>query len=183
MNTTALSHFTEIFSLRLEDFVRRYGNAFFVFAAPVSEPTRLQLRTLTDTDQVTPQSVAETIFVAALKTKAENGFPSFISIGRAPNNDVVIPHPSVSAFHAYIRTPKERFLIQDGGSSNGTLCDGAAVATKTSGQPTELVPGMTLRFGDVETSFLDAAGLKSLAEQLRPTRSSSPTLDTANTLR
>ena len=43
------------------------------------------------------------------------------SIGRTPNNDVVIEHPAVSRTHAVIECVNNSFYISDGGSKNGTL--------------------------------------------------------------
>jgi hypothetical protein len=46
------------------------------------------------------------------------------TIGRTPNNDVVIEHPAVSRKHAVIEKNGETFFIIDNGSKNGTIvCD------------------------------------------------------------
>ncbi len=45
----------------------------------------------------------------------------FISIGRNPENDIVIPNTTVSATHAVIHREKSGFFVQDTGSTNGVL--------------------------------------------------------------
>lgn len=44
-----------------------------------------------------------------------------IRIGRAPDNDIVIPDPNVSRHHARIDNVSTRYVLKDLGSTNGTL--------------------------------------------------------------
>lgn len=57
-------------------------------------------------------------------------------IGRAPGNDIVILHPSVSSQHCVVELCPDGLLIRDLGSTNGTELDGQPVleATAQSGQ-------------------------------------------------
>lgn len=66
---------------------------------------------------------------------------TFLTIGRVPPNDIVVPHPKVSRNHAIIRMlqPGEYYLI-DIGSTNGTLLNKKRI----------VVP-MLLKDGDVIT--------------------------------
>jgi len=50
-----------------------------------------------------------------------------LRIGRAPDNDLVVPERTVSSFHACIQLREGRWFLKDLGSSNGTTLDGAAV--------------------------------------------------------
>ncbi len=51
-----------------------------------------------------------------------------VTVGRAPGNDLVLPHPSVSSRHAQIaKTPDGKFQIRDLGSTNGTYINGVRV--------------------------------------------------------
>lgn len=65
-------------------------------------------------------------------------------IGRAPDNHLVIDHPSISTHHCEFVLGLETLLIRDAGSTNGTFVDGERV------QEAPLEPGQTLRFGEIE---------------------------------
>src|SRR6516164_8247185 len=43
-----------------------------------------------------------------------------LRIGRAPDNDIVVPHPSASGHHAELHQEAEGYRLVDLGSSNGT---------------------------------------------------------------
>lgn len=83
----------------------------------------------------------------------------FVSVGRAPGNDIVLGDASVSKFHAYLRETEEGFVVQDGGSRNGTTRNGVPVAARGQGKPTLLAPGDQVKFGAVTLTFLHADGL------------------------
>jgi len=51
-----------------------------------------------------------------------------ITIGRRPDNDVCLPYPAVSGEHAAVVTILDDSFLEDLGSTNGTLVNGAAVA-------------------------------------------------------
>ena len=51
-----------------------------------------------------------------------------ITIGRRPDNDICLPYPAVSGEHAVILTILDDSFLEDLGSTNGTLVNGAAVA-------------------------------------------------------
>jgi DNA-binding NtrC family response regulator len=70
-----------------------------------------------------------------------------LRIGKAPDNDVVIDHPTVSRNHLIIRRQGDRFLVEDLGSTNGTFLDGAQV------REAYLRPGVLLEVGDVRLRF------------------------------
>ena len=54
-------------------------------------------------------------------------FHRSLRIGRAPDNDLVLPQTTVSGFHACIQWRDDGFFVKDLGSSNGTTLDGSAV--------------------------------------------------------
>jgi len=51
-----------------------------------------------------------------------------ITIGRRPDNDLCLPYPAVSGEHAVILTILDDSFLEDLGSTNGTLVNGAAIA-------------------------------------------------------
>jgi hypothetical protein len=87
---------------------------------------------------------------------------SWISVGRARNNDIVLRHSSISKLHAQIHTeadtagPKPRFWVIDAGSANGTTVNGQV---QTPGSPLVVRPGDTITFGDIACRFLDGGRL------------------------
>ena len=72
-----------------------------------------------------------------------------ITVGRAPNNDVVLQEPSVSNHHAWFGSDSHGSLtIQDAGSKNGTWVNGRSIFA------TEVVwvqPMDQIMFGSVST--------------------------------
>jgi ABC-type multidrug transport system ATPase subunit/pSer/pThr/pTyr-binding forkhead associated (FHA) protein len=52
----------------------------------------------------------------------------FISIGRTPDNQIVVPHPQVSSKHAQIIKDGQQLFLVDQGSANGTFVRGQRIA-------------------------------------------------------
>ena len=55
------------------------------------------------------------------------GSRSLLKIGRDPQNDICINHPSVSRYHAEIRKENGSLILRDLNSSNGTFVNGRAL--------------------------------------------------------
>ena len=53
---------------------------------------------------------------------------AIITIGRTPDNQIVVPHPQVSARHAQITNLGGSLVLEDLGSGNGTFVRGARIA-------------------------------------------------------
>ena len=70
-----------------------------------------------------------------------------VKIGRAPGNDLQLADDSVSRSHARVVFQEGRWIIEDLGSANGILVDGAAV------QRVALTPGMRLTLGRCVLAF------------------------------
>jgi pSer/pThr/pTyr-binding forkhead associated (FHA) protein len=81
-----------------------------------------------------------------LEKSERNTFENSITVGRDQSNDVVLPHRSVSKFHAVIRKdPATGSLsIWDLGSLNGTTANGRYLPE---GEACALESGMTIVFG------------------------------------
>lgn len=105
------------------------------------------------TSYLSPRSV-----VMPLRKTERNPFPA-ISVGRARNNDVRVTDPRVSKVHAYLTRPADgssTWTIKDAGSTNGTFVNGRQVGNSESFR---LTPGDEVRFGMLETVFLDPEAL------------------------
>ena len=59
--------------------------------------------------------------VVPLRKGTTTGFAQMVTVGRAPNMDVVLEDDSVSKFHAFFTQDAEGWLLEDAGSTNGTL--------------------------------------------------------------
>lgn len=71
-----------------------------------------------------------------------------VTIGRAPDNDVVLDDASVSRAHARISYRDGQFTVDDAGSMSGTLVEGSSAAA------TVLSSGMSLNIGQTEMVFM-----------------------------
>ena len=70
-----------------------------------------------------------------------------VMIGRAPSNQIVIDHPTVSAQHAALLRTGDSYSLKDLNSTNGTQINGNFVTDA------ELKDGDTIRFGSVIAVF------------------------------
>jgi pSer/pThr/pTyr-binding forkhead associated (FHA) protein len=96
------------------------------------------------------------IEVYPLAKKPGASFQDRITIGRTPNNDIVIVDHSVSRLHAYLRHDGNIWVVADAGSKNGSWLDRSALETR---KERKLGSKAILRIGDVDLTFLSAADL------------------------
>ena len=90
---------------------------------------------------VTPSST-----IHFLEKSTRNPFGSMITIGRATNNDIVLPLSTVSKMHAYfMNATGPTWKITDQHSANGTFVDGAKVPN---GQAAPCPDGARIGFGN-----------------------------------
>ncbi len=79
---------------------------------------------------------------------------NYIHIGRSPQNEVVIDHPSVSRLHARLIRQKGTYILEDLNSTNGTFVNERRVV-----HPVVLQPGDVIRLGpDVRLRFIGPEG-------------------------
>lgn len=91
------------------------------------------------------------------------GEKTLIQIGRDPSNDVVIPSPSVSRFHAQIQRVGQRYRVEDLRSSNGTFVNGNLVDGSLWLKPDDSIRVGQYRFvmgKDQLASYDDSNGLR-----------------------
>jgi pSer/pThr/pTyr-binding forkhead associated (FHA) protein len=90
----------------------------------------------------------------------DNPWAERISIGRARNNDIVLPDSSVSKLHAHIKlSDNEGVFVIDAGSRNGTRVNSAKVP---SGELVRIDVGDIVTFGRTTVILLDGASLYDL---------------------
>ena len=75
-----------------------------------------------------------------------------VTIGRGPDNDIVLPDKAVSSRHCEITIAGGGFCIVDAESSNGTWLNGRKI------KKTQLLPGDKIRAGDTTLSFAFSEG-------------------------
>lgn len=76
------------------------------------------------------------------------------TVGRTPDNDIVLPDPLVSGHHAKLLQTPQGWQVVDLNSSNGTWLGGGRLPPQT---PTPLRPGATLQMGQCRLVVLAPA--------------------------
>lgn len=125
------------------------------------ETNRLRLSAELGQYQVCPVVKADT-----------NPWSDRITLGRASNNDIVLPDASISKIHAYLsQSPEKKWLLTDGGSRNGTFVNGEQLLSK---QQTVLSFGDRLLLGNTLLIFHDARSFYDFVAQRVAVRQPSP---------
>jgi hypothetical protein len=88
--------------------------------------------------------------VYPLAKKPGASFADMITVGRTPNNDIVLRDVTVSRFHAYFRQRGDKWIIADAGSKNGSELEGVPLEAR---KERELASGVAVRIGDFELTF------------------------------
>jgi len=97
-----------------------------------------------------------TIEVYPLAKKPGASFPDRITIGRTPNNDIVIVDHSVSRFHAYLRLDGKAWVVADAGSKNGSWLASSMLEPR---KERKVASKSIVRIGDVDLTFYLAPDL------------------------
>ena len=95
-------------------------------------------------------------YPAPMDLRADRDGPPSLTVGRDADNDVELGggnHPSVSSHHCRFERRGEALVVEDLGSSNGTLVNGEAIAGAT-----RLALGDVVRLGSVGPKFLVVGG-------------------------
>jgi pSer/pThr/pTyr-binding forkhead associated (FHA) protein len=159
------AYYEDARSLGAAEFVARHGDGFLITATRLQPPssdsfTEVKL----EEDRADHTAGISTLVYSVRPT--ERATVHLLTVGRTPNNDVVVRDTSVSRFHAYVKPGESGgLLIQDAGSTNGTLVNGESVPSRGNGPAAELKPGDDVRLGQVDFTFVDAAGLRSFARR------------------
>lgn len=106
--------------------------------------------------------------VLPVQKRDDKGIQSMVTLGRAPNCDLVLPVPHISKFHLWFKDSPRGWVVADAGSTNGTQVDGCRVEK---GRPANLDDGTVLTLADrFHFRFVPPEGLCNLlksAEQLK----------------
>ncbi|HKR00582.1 MAG TPA: SpoIIE family protein phosphatase [Pyrinomonadaceae bacterium] len=84
-----------------------------------------------------------------------------ITIGRSARNDLCIPDPFASRVHAEVRREGDQYILQDLGSANGTLYNGATVEGAI-----PLTTGGRIQIGETEIVFNDGSAAAGMATMI-----------------
>lgn len=167
--TLTLSDLTKSGLTSKEAFIRHFPEPFLV--AEVGHVTSaLPMFATLATQPLDEQGELHRWIAYPVEKSDRNGFLQMITLGRAGNNDVVLPEPSVSKFHAFLRKDDNGvWAIQDGGSRYGTSVDGEQVSVTqalalSSGQLISLGTGVSLRFFESEALFDRLAALRAVGK-------------------
>lgn len=93
-----------------------------------------------------------------------------VSIGRSPDNGLVIDNPAVSHYHARVFREEDRLMLEDFGSLNGTFVNGQRVKMVT------LQPGDAVAIGK-HTIEVSDAGKEALATNLGEAKPAAPKIN------
>jgi hypothetical protein len=77
-----------------------------------------------------------------------------VTVGRAPEQDIPLQHPSVSKLHATLELDGNELYVTDVGSLNRTFVNGEPIASRT-----RLHAGDSLKFGAVRGAICSPQGL------------------------
>ena len=112
-------------SLPREQFLKAFGVPILVqLTEPNAPPAKVSFGTMSSRkeDMIFGESG---LYVFPLKKTATNAFAMMVTVGRATNNDIVLPYDSISKFHAYFSiAPGGGWILVDAKSMNGTFLEG-----------------------------------------------------------
>jgi hypothetical protein len=160
----AAAHYRHLLQLGREEFLAaaapaalvRYHDGHSTSAPPIDQEGETIVETMPRPRDATPPGDPTGLELYPLSKKPGASFPDRITIGRTPNNDVVIAEPSVSRFHAYVRHDGPQWVVADAGSKNGSWLDKHRLEPR---KERALASRSVLRLGDVDLTFVDAGDL------------------------
>ena len=131
---------------------RSFGPA--AWEGKLSAEDRLHSSTLTDLPAIGGDEEDDLGGIMPVRKSSRNPWSDLISVGRAKTCDLILPSPHVSKLHAHILPNGDvTFDLVDAGSANGTFRNGVRLRPE---ERLRLRPGDKLRFGWLDTQYLDA---------------------------
>lgn len=108
--------------------------------------------TIRITPGVVPTEAGNQGIVAIEKDGGANAFGMMVTMGRAANNDLVVPDTRVSKFHGFFQPAGDGWSFTDARSTNGTTMEGVPLVPHTT---TPVPSGATLELsGSIAVRFL-----------------------------
>ena len=136
------------------------SNPLLLDGRPVMEPTRLQHGAKI---RVGGFAAGEMVTLDYLSPEGEAGIAAqgviqfvdnrLMTIGRSPDNNIVLPAPTVSHYHAEVEKIGQRYRVRDLRSSNGTFVNGKSVQGETWVNPGDAIQIGPYRFAVDENKF------------------------------
>jgi hypothetical protein len=100
--------------------------------------------------------------IAHIAKRPTNPFPELITVGRAPNCDVVIRMSFVSKVHVHLLLVGDSMQVRDAGSANGSKLRGASLGA----QPVPIHDGDRLSLAGLDLELVSAARAHKLLQAL-----------------
>lgn len=146
---TLYSYFGDVMKLSLEDFAAKHGDAPWLLVEPYAQDTEeTRVATVSGSKAAPTQRSVGRI----QKREGGNAFANMVTLGRMPNNDIHLPAPDVSGFHAYfLLQPDGSLQLSDANSSFGTTVDGVRLESQ---KPVPIALGQTITFATVEARLV-----------------------------
>jgi hypothetical protein len=120
----------------------------------ISPPPRVQTSTLSDTHDVIlhgADSESKLSAIPLLKRRGANQFGMFVTLGRAANNDIILPSSDISKVHALFFKVGADWKVRDSNSRHGTFLGSLRLDPD---EPAVLSPGAQMRFASVKAEVL-----------------------------
>ena len=116
-------------------------------------------------DPVSERTASLAVLVFPVR-HSERSVVHLVTLGRAPNNDIVIPDLSVSRFHGFLKQDQDgAFHLQDANSTNGTEVDGIRIPPDRS---VNLRSGARIRLSEaIDIFFLQPEDLYQQVQEAR----------------
>jgi FHA domain-containing protein len=161
----AAAHYKQLVGLGRDEFLAAVQHAVFVrFRSEEDRDASEGATTLTLEDQTVDETLPHgklemgdvELEVYPLIKKPGASFQDRITLGRTPNNDIVVADHSVSRLHAYVRWADSTWVVADGGSKNGSWLRGEQLEPR---RERPLPSRAVLRLGDVDLTFYHPADL------------------------
>ncbi len=150
-----LEHYRSLALLGLDEFLREAAPAALLRNKPNGDVTGShpndEEETLVGMDlDAISAAAGQRMVVHPLEKKKGAPFSDMITVGRTPNNDVVINDITVSRFHAYFKLKGSQWVVCDAGSKNGTHVEDQRLEAR---KERAIEDGTAVRIGDIETTF------------------------------